>query len=66
MFGRDVTDTRKKPQSLNPYQVQSYSLMSAAIGARDTGSRGEIQLLSVVFTGFSVDQVPTRSGAAWE
>ena len=71
MFGWDVTawqtnGRRKKPPSLNPYQVPSYCLMSTAIGARDTESRGEIQLLSVVFTGFSVDQAPLRSGAAGE
>ena len=40
--------------------------MSGAIGARDPGPRGEIQLLSLVFTGFSVDQAPLRSGAPGE
>ena len=61
-----MTDKRKKAPSLNPYQVPSHCLMSTAIGARDPGSRGEIQLLSLVFTGFSVDQAPLRSGAAGE
>ena len=53
---------RKKPRFLNPYQLPTYCLISAA-GARDTGSHGEIQLLSVVFTGFSLDQDLSRSRA---